>query len=234
MRAPKKGKPKATVRGRKGKVAARSRTAAKSKAPAKAASKAKAVSKAKAATKARAAARGGSKSKAAPKPRRTARVRPRKIERKRPPPLASVAIGDAVRIPAQERNLIGRYDPRSSQDGRGGEGIEGVVCSVREIKTGRLVPKTSGDLSDYVLEVVHSQTFRLHYGSDRNTGGPRGPEDFRENPVWQRLRVALREMAADKKLVSISVGAMWGEPLRSLLDGWRVVKVKAQHVEAMT
>jgi hypothetical protein len=145
-----------------------------------------------------------------------------------------VAIGDAVRIPAEERNLIGRYDPAAAQDGRGREGIEGVVCSVREIRTGKLVPKTSGDLSDFVLEVVHSQTFRLHYASDRNTGGPRGPEDFRENPVWQTLRAALREMAASKKLVSTAGGGMAEEPLRSLLDGWRVVKVKAQHVEGMS
>jgi hypothetical protein len=41
-------------------------------------------------------------------------------------------------------------------------------------------------------------------------------------------------MAASKKLVSTAGGGMAEEPLRSLLDGWRVVKVKAQHVEGMS
>jgi len=224
VRSPKKGKPKAAVRGRSAKVPPKRRAAGKAK------------------PRARVSSRNVVKAKAAPKRSlpagrkagRLAPARPRKIERKRPPSLASVAIGDAVRIPAEERNLIGRYDPRAAQDGRSGEGIEGVVCSVREIKTGKLVAKTTGNLSDYVLEVMHSQTFRLHYGSDRNTGGPRGPEDFRDNPVWQRLRAALREMAASKRLVSTSGGGLSEEPLRSLLDGWRVVKVKAEHVEALT
>lgn len=164
-------------------------------------------------------------------------VRPRRPVRKarrRPSAaLATVGVGDAVRIPADVHNLIGRYDPKAAQEQRGAV-IEGIVSSIRQIATGRLVPKTSGDLSGYVLEVVHTQTFRLHYASDRNTGGPRGPEDVRENPVWRRLRDALRELAASKRLVSVSASGMSDQSLRSLLDGWRVVKVKAQHVEAMT
>jgi hypothetical protein len=139
-----------------------------------------------------------------------------------------------VRIPAEVPNLIGRYEPKATQEGRGREGIEGIVCSIRDIATGKLVAKTSRDLSAYVLELLHSQTFRLHYASDRNTGGPRGPEDVRENPVWQRLRGALREMAAGKQLLTVSGEGMFEGPLRSLLDGWRVVKVKARQVEAIT
>jgi len=169
------------------------------------------------------------KAKKAVRPRRPAR----RASRRPSAALSTVAVGDAVRIAADVRNLIGRYDPKAVQE-RHGEGIEGIVCSIRQIATGKLVAKTSGDLSGFVLEVVHNQTFRLHYGSDRNTGGPRGPEDVRENPVWQRTRSALRELATSKKFGSLSVGGAPDESLRSLLDGWRVVKVKAQQVEAMT
>jgi hypothetical protein len=164
-------------------------------------------------------------------------VRPRrpvrKVRRRPSAALETVAVGDAVRVPADVHNLIGRYDPKAAEERRG-ELIEGIVSSIRQIATGKLVPKTSGDLSGYVLEVVHNQTFRLHYGSERNAGGPRGPDDVRENPVWRKLRDTLRGLAASKKLVSVSGSGMSDESLRSLLDGWRVVKVKAQHVEAMS
>ncbi len=202
----------------------------KTKAAAKVTRKPKTMPAAKVAQKpkTKAAARVAARAKV----KRSARPRARNIQRRKPATLAVVAVGDAVRIPAEGGNLIGRYDPKAALEQRG-EVIEGVVCSIRQIATGKLVPKTSGDLSGYVLEVVHNQTFRLHYGSDRNTGGPRGPDDIRENPVWQRLRSALQELAASKKLVSISTGSVSDQSLRSLLDGWRVVKVKAQQVEAM-
>jgi len=181
-------------------------------------------------------AKAGLKARAGPETRlkKSVRRRARRIVRRRPAWLATVSVGDAVRIPAEVPNLIGRYEPKATQEGRGREGIEGIVCSIRDIATGKLVAKTSRDLSAYVLELLHSQTFRLHYASDRNTGGPRGPEDVRENPVWQRLRGALREMAAGKQLLTVSGEGMFEGPLRSLLDGWRVVKVKARQVEAIT
>ncbi len=152
--------------------------------------------------------------------------------RRRPPGLMVVAVGDAVRIPRDVRNLIGRYNPEAAQD-RAGEGVEGIVSSIRQIATGKLVTKTTGDLSQYVLEIVHNQTFRLHYASDQNTAGPRGPEDVRENPVWRQVRDALRELAAKNKLTALSMSGRTDGPLRSLLDGWRIVKVKAEYVGAM-
>jgi hypothetical protein len=146
--------------------------------------------------------------------------------------LKAVAVGDAVRFPAEARNQIGRYDPAIARGARGAEAIKGIVCSVRNIATGKLVAKTRGDLAGYVLEIMHDQTFQLHYGSDRNTGGPRGPESVRDNPAWRRVREVLGEMAASGKLVSAASGGLGEEPVRSLLDGWRVVKVKAEYVES--
>ena len=175
----------------------------------------------------------------APPPKRQQKpVARRKIRRRivrRPPALlATVSVGDAVRIPVESGGAPTRSAASAAQPDRGGEALEGIVSSIREIATGRLVPKTTGDLSQYVLEVVHSQTFQLHYASDRNTGGPRGAEDIRQNPIWRKLRSVLREMAAKKRMVSVSQGGATEEPLRSLLDGWRVVRVKARQVEAVT
>lgn len=146
--------------------------------------------------------------------------------------LTAVEIGDVVRFPAEARNLIGRYDPAVARGARAADAIEGIVCSIRSIATGKLIPKTRGDLSGHVLEIMHDQTFQLHYASDRNTGGARGPENVRENPVWQRVREVLREMASGKQLISAASGGLGQEPLHSLLDGWRVVKVKAEYVES--
>ena len=164
------------------------------------------------------------------------RKRSRAPARRRPDPaykaLKTVAVGDVVRFSGGFRNQMTRYDANVSGDGRGAEAVEGIVCSIRSISTGKLVGKTRGGMSGYVLEIVHHQTFKLHYGSDRNTGGPRGPEDVRNNPTWARLRQLLTEMAAKKQYISAAAGGLAEEPLASLLDGWRVVKVKSEHVQS--
>jgi hypothetical protein len=81
------------------------------------------------------------------------------------------------------------------------------------------------------LEIVHNQTFRPFLSSDRNTGGVRGPEEVTANPLWVKLRGLLREMADRKQLVASASEGLSQDPLRTLLDGWRVVKVKAQHAD---
>ena len=170
------------------------------------------------------------------KAKKQAKKRSRAPARRRPDAaykaLKTVAVGDVVRFSGGVHNQISRYDATLSRDGRGAEAVEGVVCSIRSISTGKLVGNTRGEVSGYVLEIVHHQTFRLHYGSDRNTGGPRGPEDVRNNPTWTRLRELLTGMAAKKNYVSTASGGLDEEPMLSLLDGWRVVKVKAEHVQS--
>lgn len=168
------------------------------------------------------------------KARKSTRKTRRKAGRARPKRLTAVAVGEAVRIPVEAPNLITRYDPARARGARGAEAIEGIVLSIRKIASGQLVAKTTGDLSGFVLEIVHNQTFRPYLSSDKNTGGPRGPEQVTANPAWMRLRELLREMVESKQLVSAASEGLSKEPLRSLLDGWRVVKVKAQHIEAAT
>jgi len=144
-----------------------------------------------------------------------------------------VAVGDAVRLPAESRNLISRYDPKLARGARCTEGIEGIVCSIRDIRTGKLVAKTRGDLTGFVLEILHAQTFRLQYSSERNTAGASGSGDPSDSPVSLRLRGLLQELASRRELVSASSGVLSREPFAELLDGWRVVKVKAEAVDPL-
>ncbi len=145
--------------------------------------------------------------------------------------LRAVAVGDAVKLPAEARNLIGRYDPSTARRVLGAESVEGLVCSIRTIKTGKLVAKTRGDLSRYVLEVIHSETFRR--GPPFQSADAPGAARPMESPLWQRLRALLQEAAGKKQLLSVASGGLSEEPYKSLLDGWRVVKVKAALVEAV-
>jgi len=175
--------------------------------------------------------------------RKTTRKKPTSLRSKKKPkskgkpkarpkrPLVRVAVGDAVRLPADTSNQMARYDPGFLGAARGAEAIEGIVCSIRQISSGKLVPVTQGKLQGYVLEVLHSHTFAPQFSSTRNTGGPRGPERVSDSPSWKRLRVLLREMASERQFVSAAPGGLAREPFASLLDGWRVIKVRAEVIE---
>jgi hypothetical protein len=144
-----------------------------------------------------------------------------------------VGVGDAVRMPTEASNTFRHYDPRQEIAGRGAGAIEGLVCAVREVATGKLVAKTKGPLSGYVLEVLHDRTFHPQFSGNINSGGPKGPIVARENAKWARIRGSLTEMAKSGKLVSQASGALGAEPFAGLLDGWRVVKLHADLVELM-
>lgn len=236
MPARKKAKKQAT----KAKKAAKVKKAVKAKKSAKTKKAVKAkrkpgVKKA-ATTKRTTKAKRAPKAKGAAKAKKVTKKRGRIPARLRAKPtrktLKTVAVGDVVRFSGDARNQMSRYDASASPEARGAEAIEGIVCSIRNIATGKAVGKTRGDVSSFVLEIVHHQTFKVHYASDRNTGGPRGPENVRNNPIWARVREALTAMAAKKQYISSAAGGLSEEPLASLLDGWRVVKVKAESVES--
>jgi hypothetical protein len=197
--------------------------------------KAKKTAKAKKAKKT-AKAKKAKKAKKVKKTQRTAK-KARKgstgaARRAKRPVVRSVSVGDLVRLPPDAYRALQGYASTSGAEARSAEAVVGVVCSVRNISTGNLVTQTRGDLTGYVLELIHAQTFRPHYGSDQNTGGPRGPEDIRENPVLNRLRRTLNELARKGHRINTAGEGLGEEPLKSLLDGWRVVKVKAEVVES--
>jgi len=166
-----------------------------------------------------------------------------------PQPPVPIAVGDLGAVPGEARNLIARYEPRGGGLTRGGPAIEGLVCSIREIVTGRLVARTKGPLAGYVIEVIHDLTFSPQFSSAANTqrgaagalqptplagaGGGRAPageeRDLRERAgMWFRLRALLRKMAEGGEFVSVAGGGLASGEFRQLLDGWRVVKVKAE------
>jgi len=105
------------------------------------------------------------------------------------------------------------------------------VASIRNVGTGKFVAKTRGDLGRFVLEILHSHTFRFQFSSERNSPGVGVQDVPSQNPVRQRIQALLREMAGGKELLSGTAGLLSQEPFASLLDGWRVVKVKAESVE---
>ena len=162
------------------------------------------------------------------KAKTTESARPRRKVSRAP---RAIAVGDAVRVPAEVHNRITRYDPRLARVGQGSEAIEGIVCSIRKVATGRLAAKTSGPLDGFVLEILHAQTFRPQLSSVRNSGGPKGSEDPTQNPTWLRLRAKLQEMASRRQFVSHASGRFTSEPFDAMLDGWRVVKVRAELVD---
>lgn len=146
-----------------------------------------------------------------------------------PPPVVSV--GDAVVMQVGEVNQIGRYDPRLARADSGAEATEGIVCSIREITTGKLVGKTKGDLTGYVLEVLHQRTFRPQFSSNRNVAGMRG--GGADSPARAKLQALLRQIAQANRFVSHASGGLPNEVFGPLLDGWRVIKVRAQMVEVL-
>ena len=152
-----------------------------------------------------------------------------KAAKKLPMPRA-IAVGDAVMLPAGVHNQIRRYDARVTLGGRGTEAVSGLVCSIRQVATGKLTAKTRGDLGGYVLEILHSRTFQPQFSSETNTGGAKGPEVVSDNPSWSRLRNLLRQQAEKKQFVSYGSGNVAQEVFGPLLDGWRLVKMKAELV----
>ncbi len=169
------------------------------------------------------------KKKAAPKGVSGKKKAAPKRARRRTP----VGVGDVVRLPSDIHNEIKRYDPRMARAARAPEGIEGIVCSIRNIATGKLVPRTRGDLNGFVVEVLHTHTFHFQFSSDKNRAGLAGPVAATDSPLLHKIRALLAEMVARKKLVSGASGLLSEEPFASLLDGWRVVKMTAEAVESI-
>ena len=169
------------------------------------------------------AARAAKASKA-PKVRKPLKPKPSKC-RPAPGPPAVVAVGDWVLVRSSDGS--GPVGLRIEGDG---EATEGIVCSIREIASGKLVAKTKGEPGGYLLEVLHHRTFRPQFSSNRNTGVS-GRAQALQNVPWARLREILRESAKQHRLYSYASGGLPNEVFGSLLDGWRVVRVRAASVE---
>jgi len=168
-----------------------------------------------------------------------AKKKPTKKKKAKPAPKAkrvvrrveSMAVGDVVRMPTEIAAELEEYGLSRERFGRSVEAIEGIVCSIREIASGKLLAKTRGALEGFVLEILQDRTFLPQYSANRNSGGPKGSSVVRENPNWLRLRALLLEMAGRNQLISQASGGFGADPFETLLDGWRVVKLRANLVE---
>lgn len=150
----------------------------------------------------------------------------RKIPKPKPPPPPPpfVAVGDWISL----RPGAGQLGSLATD--QDGEVTQGIICSIREIATGKLVVKTKEDLGRYLLEVLHLRTFRPQFSSNRNVG-PVGASQVAKGPAWRRIQEILRNAAKERRFFSYATGGMPNELFGSLLDGWRVVRARAAAVE---
>jgi hypothetical protein len=96
--------------------------------------------------------------------------------------------------------------------------MSGIVCSIRDIRTGELRPVASGDLSQYVFEVVDVESFEPRLSSAKNSDKPE---------LKRQLQAAVKRLAAAGKLLAAANGTLDAE-LKKGLDGWRIVKIHSK------
>jgi len=141
-----------------------------------------------------------------------------------------LAVGDHMRLKARDNNQHQAYRAGASEVVTFHEPVDGLVLSIREVRSGKLKEKTRGALDQYVIEIVYSRTFNPRYASLRNAA--RGVEDPTTTGGWRKLRAVLRKSADEGKLYSAASPELLSDsPLTNLLDGWKVVKVWSQDLE---
>ena len=145
----------------------------------------------------------------------------------------AISVGDHIRLPASAFNEVLRYGPQRGPGRRASEGVQGIVFSIREIATGKLVGLAAGDLRRYVFAIVDDQCFDRAFASESNCEGSKGPDRVTDNSIWQHLANELRQRAERRELLDQGGGGT-AEPLRAILDGWRIVKLRAAELENLT
>ena len=146
--------------------------------------------------------------------------------------LQPVRIGDRVRLKTRGENRHQAFQVSATEIAHALEPVEGMIFSIRNVGTGQLVALTEQDHAQYVMEVIFQNTFNAKYASTRNA--PRGSEDPLATPAWRRLQATLRSAAAQGQLYSTAMSNLPADnPLASLLDGWKIVKVWTGELELL-
>lgn len=141
-----------------------------------------------------------------------------------------LAPGDEVRVPLRVHNSYPGYDPRSLAEDVPTRAIEGIILSIRDIATGHLVPLATGNFDQYVLEIIHNRSFDAAFGSQQNSSKMPPGSPPQASPLWNKSCMLIKQLAAERKLISSADGSVYKSPLANLLDGWRIVKVRADQV----
>lgn len=143
---------------------------------------------------------------------------------------AALAVGDHVRLKSRAANQHQSFQLTRDELSTQYEPVDGIILSIREIASGRLVAETVGDLDTYVIELLNERTFSVRFASQRNA--PRGTDHPTAAPGWTRLRQALRRDAEKGVLYSTALPALFTDsPLAKLLDGWKVLRIRTCDIE---
>ncbi|MHB9131373.1 MAG: hypothetical protein ACYDBB_09825 [Armatimonadota bacterium] len=144
----------------------------------------------------------------------------------------TLAVGDYVRLKSYTANENKSAEVTNNRSISAYAPIDGLVLSIREVRSGRMVDKAKGEPSDFVVEVVVDASFSTRYASLRNA--PRGSDRPALTPTWRQLSVHLRALAEKGQLFSTATPEqLAGSPLGKVLDGWKVLKVWSHELESM-
>lgn len=142
------------------------------------------------------------------------------------------AVGDHVRLKHSLANEHQSYQIANKQIAFMRESIDGLILSIRDISTGKLMSSTTGELTDYVIELLYDNTFSAKFASLKNA--PRTAERPTAAPAWRRMQAILRDMAAKGELLSTSSpDFLQNSPLTKMLDGWKVIKVRSHEISTL-
>ncbi|MHB9024440.1 MAG: hypothetical protein ACYC7E_09725 [Armatimonadota bacterium] len=141
----------------------------------------------------------------------------------------SLGVGDHVRLKTVDANMHKSYMDANMPTAPLHAPLDGLILSIRDIRTGKLQKQTKGDLRHFVVELLVDTTFNVRYASQANA--PRGSERPNVTPGWRRVRAALRDTAEKGELFASSPESISGSPLAGMLDGWKVVKVWSNQLD---
>jgi hypothetical protein len=165
--------------------------------------------------KARKTARSQAKKAPTKAPRKTS---PKKAAKRAPKRAVAIAIGDEVKSPAPARSAQVPAWSRTGASQR--DYVSGIVCSIRDIRTGKTVKVAKGDMDRYVFEILGDETFARGLSSVANT---------ETSAARARVQEVLRRLSRRKQMPTLAEAASQEEGFAGL-DGWRVIKVHSAEI----
>lgn len=131
-------------------------------------------------------------------------------------PARFVEPGDEIYV--LEKDLHPQYKPLLAL--RGKPFISGIVCAIRNVRTGKPTAKATGKMSDYVFEVLDFQP------PTPALAGPRAPV---QPEVKRAVAQALKRASQSGKFAGEALASLRAGPLAGL-EGWRTVRLMADQV----
>jgi hypothetical protein len=122
-------------------------------------------------------------------------------------------VGDDVHVLHEDL-----HDPyKSTPVWAAASAVSGIVCSIRNVKTGKPVTKATGDMGDYVFEILDSRTLEPAFASLRSRSAP---------GLKQAVALALKKARESGRAAQDPTSFLRQGPLATV-EGWRIVKLMA-------